>query len=570
MKRNALITLSAIACVSACAIGLSGCGLFGGTDDDKQQFAVYHLNGGYFGYDADEEEEYKYPLSDNEKSFFPMTAKKDTWIFDGWYFDEELTEVYSDSHFSELRATGNDVNLYAKYIDEVTVTKENFTEYFKVYSRWNGGGSIGNAGITYSITPLVTFDPANSTQSVEVEINPVLTLNNEVVWDGGKSVMALTPENDYSVSGVKAIDSSGAGVKFDMIGRTHYYELKTQSFKMKLFHSEPVNIALELNGGECESNAITVNGCEKLLKSDLPTPQMSGHRFIGWYTDAQLEKAYADWVVNRPLTLYAKFVKEITVTYHMNGAAEKEPEKYLVTENIISYGDPSREGYKYAGVYTTPDFQEGSKFYYGVKSDKDIDLYARWEPIRTITFQTNGGSEKAPIKVVNTETPYLGTNPYKSNLNFNGWYTDEECTNPYEPAPISEDLTLYALWVEQRQLSNNIEALKEFVDIQLTDEKIDGALTLTLIISIKEKYREYGLVLSGYWGVNLSNDSGSCGNGQFAATGGMTLSTINGKLTATGVYTASKNTGNNNATVFDLYISNFYGYYNIPEGGFND
>ena len=109
---------------------------------------------------------------------------------------------------------------------------------------------------------------------------------------------------------------------------------------------------------------------------------MSGHRFIGWYTDAEFEKAYTDWVVNRPITLYAKFVKEITVTYHMNGAAEKEPEKYLVTENIISHGgDPSREGYKYSGVYTTPDFQEGSRFYYGAKSDKDIDLYVRWEPI---------------------------------------------------------------------------------------------------------------------------------------------------------------------------------------------
>ena len=271
MKRKALITLSAVACVSACAIGLAGCGMFGGDNGDgKEQFAVYHLNGGYFGSDADEEEEYKYPLSDDEKSFFPMKAKKDTWIFDGWYFDEQLSEAYSDSRFGELRATGNDVNLYAKYIDEVTVTKENFTEYFNVYSRWNGGGSIGNAGITYSISPLVTFDPTGSAESIEVEINPVLTLDNKVVWDGGISLVELTPENDYSVSGVKAINKS---VQFNVLGRTHYYELKTQSFKMKLFHNEPVNITLELNGGECESNSITVNGCKKLLKSDLPTPR---------------------------------------------------------------------------------------------------------------------------------------------------------------------------------------------------------------------------------------------------------------------------------------------------------
>lgn len=565
MRKKLTITFLLFVCVCACTFGLSACGLFGDKGGSKKCCAVFHFNGGYFNKDDGYGEEYSYTLYNGE-TFDPGKAKKDTWIFDNWYFDEGLTEKYSDNRFEELRKTRENIDLYANYIDEVTVDKNNFKEYFSVYSRWNGGGSIGTAGITYSITPKFVYDPANSAESIEVEINPVLTRNYEVVWDGGKSTVALTPENDYSVSGVKAIDSSGAGIRFDIMGNTLNYELKTQPFNIKLFHNVPVNIALELNGGECEKEALTVTGCEQLLKSALPTPQKSGCRFLGWFKDAEFEKEYTDWVVTRPVTLYAKFVKEITVTYHMNGAAEKEPEKFLVTENLITYDSPSREGYKFSGYYTTPTFEENSRFYSGDKSDKDIDLYARWEAIRTITFETNGGSEKESIEVVNGETPYLGTDPTKDSLRFYGWFTDEEFTKPYEEAPINDDITLYALWVEEKRLMGNIESLKEYVDIQLTDEKIDGVLTLTLNLSIKEKYRAYDFVLNGRWGVELYNENGSCGVGHFAAANGMNLSTENGKPTATGVYTAQKGYANNNATIFELYVNNFFGCIYIPEG----
>jgi len=575
MKRKFLLALLSLVCTLCCAFGLSACGLFGGdndNDDDKNdKFAVYHLNGGYFGDDADEGEEYRYPLDDG--TFFPMKAKKDTWVFENWYFDSGLTEVYSDSRFTELRASRNTVDLYAKYVDEVVITKDNFKEYFKVSSRWNGGGNIGNAAIRYSITPVMTFDPENSTKSIDVEINPVLTSNNEVVWDGGKSTVNLNPDNDYSIDGIKAIDSSGAGIKFDIIGRTLDYELKTLSFKMKFLHKVPVAITLDLDGGECDQETINATGSEYLLKSSLPTPTKSGYRFLGWYTDADFENEYEDWIVTHPRTLYAKFVREITVTYHMNGAAEKESKAYLSTEFVTAGEAPVREGYKFFGYYTTPDFKDGTKFSAHLACEEDIDLYARWEAIRTITFETNGGTQKKAIEIADTEIPFLGSNPIKNSLTFYGWYTDAACTKAYdEEKPISGDLTLYALWVQEKRLDDTtkIEDLTEYLDYKLTKEKTDGVLTLTLNLTVKEKYRKYGFVLTGNWRIDFTNEKGdNLGNDQFHPND-TTLSTLKGKYTTTATYTAEKGYANNDATVINLSVNSIYGAVYIPEGGFQN
>ena len=85
-------------------------------------------------------------------------------------------------------------------------------------------------------------------------------------------------------------------------------------------------------------------------------------------------------------------------------------------------------------------------------------------------------------------------------------------------------------------------------------------------MTIKEKYRNYEFVLGGSWRVDLSDEANrNLGTGEFTNENGMALSTRNGKITATGVYTADKGYGNNDATVFKLRFSVSYGYVYIPE-----
>lgn len=65
----------------------------------------------------------------------------------------------------------------------------------------------------------------------------------------------------------------------------------------------------------------------------------------------------------------------------------------------------------------------------------------------TVTFDTQGGSEIAPITVGMDETIVLPENPTKDGYIFDGWYIDRDLLNEFiETQTIAENITLYAKW----------------------------------------------------------------------------------------------------------------------------
>lgn len=66
----------------------------------------------------------------------------------------------------------------------------------------------------------------------------------------------------------------------------------------------------------------------------------------------------------------------------------------------------------------------------------------------TVTFQTNGGTEIASVTVTDSFTVAQPQAPEKADYHFGGWYTNENCTTPYDfTAEVKADTTLYAKWV---------------------------------------------------------------------------------------------------------------------------
>ncbi len=70
----------------------------------------------------------------------------------------------------------------------------------------------------------------------------------------------------------------------------------------------------------------------------------------------------------------------------------------------------------------------------------------------TVTFDSNEGSEVDPITVENGSTYISATkpaDPVRSGYTFDGWFTDEDCTEPYDwSLPVEKPMTLYAGWTE--------------------------------------------------------------------------------------------------------------------------
>ena len=73
----------------------------------------------------------------------------------------------------------------------------------------------------------------------------------------------------------------------------------------------------------------------------------------------------------------------------------------------------------------------------------------------TMTFDTKGGSDIAPMQVENTSeyaVATMPTDPTKQGCSFNGWYTDEACTQPYDwTLKVTAPMTLYAGWTPTSQ-----------------------------------------------------------------------------------------------------------------------
>lgn len=82
----------------------------------------------------------------------------------------------------------------------------------------------------------------------------------------------------------------------------------------------------------------------------------------------------------------------------------------------------------------------GCDFFKGPQSSNDEFV---------ITFDTQGGSEIAPITIRSGESLTLPKAPTKDGYVFDGWYLDSNCIEEYEDSyVVSKNITLYAKWRE--------------------------------------------------------------------------------------------------------------------------
>ena len=162
----------------------------------------------------------------------------------------------------------------------------------------------------------------------------------------------------------------------------------------------------------------------------------TGHTQVGWATVDGGEKVYgldAVYTQNEALTLYPVWsTNQYTITFDTAGGSEIAPITQDYGTNITAPADPTRDGYTFIGWdREIPETMPA----------ENMTVTAQWEINRyTITFDTAGGSEIAPI------TQDYGTNiaapadPTRDGYTFIGWDRDIPETMP------AENITLKAKW----------------------------------------------------------------------------------------------------------------------------
>ncbi|MDD3123315.1 MAG: InlB B-repeat-containing protein [Candidatus Izemoplasmatales bacterium] len=100
----------------------------------------------------------------------------------------------------------------------------------------------------------------------------------------------------------------------------------------------------------------------------------------------------------------------------------------------------------------------------------------------TISFNSNGGSECAPVTVSENGTFQLPTNPTKEGYEFGGWFLDNETfLQAFSgKSSVKSDVTVYAKWTEK-----TIDPEPEIVNPKLTVSKTEYVLKETLTAKIE-------------------------------------------------------------------------------------
>ena len=162
----------------------------------------------------------------------------------------------------------------------------------------------------------------------------------------------------------------------------------------------------------------------------------AGYTQVGWSTVDGGEKVYGFedvYTKNEALTLYPVWnTNKYTITFDTNGGSEIAPITQDYGTEITAPDNPTRKGYTFKGW---------DKEIPETMPAENITVKAQWEINQyTIAFDTNGGSEIAPITQDYGTEITAPDNPTRKGYTFKGWDKEIPKTMP------AENITVKAQW----------------------------------------------------------------------------------------------------------------------------
>ncbi len=138
--------------------------------------------------------------------------------------------------------------------------------------------------------------------------------------------------------------------------------------------------------------------------------------------------------------------ENILITFDSLGGSEVAPQTIKRGEKVVQPERPVKENSVFVDWYMESTFENQYHFEEFIPED-DLTLYAKWNNLYTVSFDTKGAGS-IPNQIVEEgnliEKP---TDPKKTNASFGGWYKEEACQNEWDfKEALYKNITLYAKW----------------------------------------------------------------------------------------------------------------------------
>ena len=315
-----------------------------------------------------------------------------------------------------------------------------------------GGGTINNGNVTsytYGVGATLPTDVTrtgytfkgwyyneNLTGSPVTAISNTETGNKEywAKWEINQYTVTVKPENgeadititqDYGTPITAPADPIREGYTFIGWDRDIPKTMPAENITVTAqWEINQYTITFDTNGGS-EIAPITQDYGTEITAPDNPTRK--GYTFKGW------DKEIPETMPAENITVTAQWeINRYTITFDTAGGSEIAPITQDYGTNITAPANPTRKGYTFKGW---------DKEIPETMPAENITVKAQWEINRyTITFDTAGGSEIAPITQDYGTNITAPANPTRKGYTFKGWDKEIPETMP------AENITVKAQW----------------------------------------------------------------------------------------------------------------------------
>ena len=184
----------------------------------------------------------------------------------------------------------------------------------------------------------------------------------------------------------------------------------------------------------------------------LPEPELWGHRFEGWHTQAiGGTRIQTPLTPTTNLTFHAQWrVADFVFTFDSHGGSAIPDHFFYFGDRIGTFPAPVRPGFEFTGWFDRPI--AGFRVMTGELVTGSRTLHAQWRPARhTVTFNAHGGSHVAQRIVIHAQTVGNLPTPQRARHTFLGWFSAPTGGVRITPGhTITQNTTLHARWAVQR------------------------------------------------------------------------------------------------------------------------
>ena len=264
------------------------------------------------------------------------------------------------------------------------------------------------------------------TKNEALTLYPVWNTNKYTITfdtNGGSEIAPIT--QDYGTQIAAPANPTRKGYTFKGWDKEIPETMPAENITVKAqWEINQYTITFDTNGGS-EIAPITQDYGTKITAPDNPTRK--GYTFKGW------DKEIPETMPAENITVKAQWkINQYTITFDTNGGSEIAPITQDYGTEITAPDNPTRKGYTFKGW---------DKEIPETMPAENITVKAQWEINQyTIAFDTNGGSEIAPITQDYGTEITAPDNPTRKGYTFKGWDKEIPKTMP------AENITVKAQW----------------------------------------------------------------------------------------------------------------------------